>query len=194
MKVEIRGNAIHIEGYVNAVERDSLLLSEKMSPKAKGKFVERVASGVFAKSIERSPIVELRFNHGRTVGGTMDGTLELREDNIGLKAKATITDTEVITSARANKLKGWSFGFETNADCWEDMPDGTQRRTLEDIELKEVSILSITPAYTATSVEMRGDDVIQREQRSAEDEAEIKNVDYSLHEKELEILKLKGKV
>lgn len=43
MRVEIRAdNKVHIEGYVNAVGRDSRPL-----PSPKGKFVEQVAPGVF---------------------------------------------------------------------------------------------------------------------------------------------------
>jgi HK97 family phage prohead protease len=107
------------------------------------------------------------------LGSTKDGNLELYEDNIGLHAKATITDKEVIEEARANKLQGWSFGFTTNDDEWEDTEDGMQRRTLKDIELREVSILTATPAYIATSIEMRGEDCTVIEERLIEEIPEV---------------------
>ena len=39
------------------------------------------------------------------------GNLELYEDNIGLRAIATVTDEQVIEKARNKELRGWSFGF-----------------------------------------------------------------------------------
>ena len=79
MKVEIRSDSVVLDGYVNAVGRDSRLMA---SPQ--GRFVEQVEPGTFQRAIERGP-VELMFNHDKVVGSTADGTLELREDVIGLR-------------------------------------------------------------------------------------------------------------
>ena len=56
------------------------------------------------------------------------------------------------------KLTGWSFGFKCKKDSWNDTGE---IRTLEEIELDEVSILTKTPAYTATSIELRGGDILR---------------------------------
>lgn len=196
MKIEIRNNQVIIEGYVNAVERDSKILSKSMSPYAMRSFVERVKSKTFQRALENNDNVEVRFNHRKTVGSTKDN-LMLHEDNIGLYAVATITDPDVIKSARKNELRGWSFGFTTNKDLWEDVDDSLQRRTLEDINLNEVSILTANPAYVATSIEMRGEDCVVNETRGLEVEIEIvdntkkEKIDYSLYEKRIKYLKLK---
>lgn len=193
MKVEIRNNQAIIEGYVNAVERDSKVLPKSMSPYAQKQFVERVKSKTFQRALEKNDNIELRFNHSKIIGSTKEN-LELREDNIGLYAKAIITDDEVIEKAKNKELRGWSFGFVPVKDDWEDVDENLQRRTLEEINLSEVSILTKTPAYIATSIEMRGEDCLVKETRGKEDEEiETTIIDYSLYEKRLNYLKIKNK-
>lgn len=169
MRVEIRADSVYLEGYVNAVGRDS-----RPIPSPHGRFIERIEPQTFAKSLRRKPNVELRFNHrsDRVLGSTLGGELELEEDSIGLRAKCTVTDTEVIDKAKRGELRGWSFGFYKNIDRWEDAGE-MQRRCLEDIELTEVSILDKTPAYIATSIEQRGDKDNPVEIRSTDDKSEV---------------------
>lgn len=196
MKVEIRSNGtVVISGYVNAVERDSRVLPRRMCPDAQGDFVERVKAGTFTKALSRGHPIEARFNHGRRVGGTDDGTLELREDNIGLHATLKTSDPEVAGHARRKELRGWSFGFVKIADEWETAGENLQRRTLEDIDLGEVSVLTECPAYIGTSVELRGENTTTRETRGAEDDAQevVTAADESAKLKEIEILKMRGK-
>lgn len=174
MKVEIRnaGREARISGYVNAVERDSRRLPQKMCPKAKSDFVEHVAAGAFSRAISANPEIRMKFNHGRDVAGMKDGTLKLTEDNIGLYADAVVTDPEVVTAAKNGELRGWSFGFRNPVDSWEDY-NGIQRRNLSGFELDEVSILTKIPAYFGTSVEVRSLDEngepLTTETRSIED-------------------------
>lgn len=195
MKIEIRSNAeATIEGYVNAIARDSRIL-----PSLHGKYVEQVTPKTFERALEKATDVELRFNHSKHLGSTKEGNLQLFEDNIGLYAKATITDPDVIVKARQNELRGWSFSFVKLVDKWEDAQNGLQRRFLEDIDLREVSILDKTPAYVGTSIEMRnvgGESDIIIEERAIEFEGEMlitdkTNYDNSIHAKTIEMLKLR---
>jgi len=173
MKIEIRNNVATIEGYVNAVERESRILPKKMASEATGDFVEKVKSKTFQRAIEKANDIAVMFNHQKVLGTTQQGSLELYEDDIGLHARAMIVDEEVIASAKAGKLKGWSFGFSTIKDSWETMSNGMRCRTLEDITLSEVSILTMTPAYIATSIEMRGEDCVTIELRGTEEDIEV---------------------
>ena len=197
-ELEIRGNALHISGYVNAVERESRRLPARMCSRAKSDFVEKISAGAFGRAVTRAGEVRLMFNHKRDIGGTADGTLKLSEDNIGLKAEAVVSDTDVVAAAKRGELRGWSFGFTGAKDRWEDLSDGLQRRTIDDLDLQEVSVLTVTPAYVGTSVEVRGDDVCETEFRSAEDTAKPvivpdNNKEIAARYKaEIEILKLKG--
>lgn len=188
MKIEIRGETALIEGYVNAVERES-----RPIPSIQGTYTEKVAQGTFQRALNSGKPVELRFNHEKVLGSTVDGTLELREDAIGLHAKALVTDSEVIEKAKRNELRGWSFGFKDNNPKIED-----SKRILTNIELREVSILTKTPAYIATSIEMRDEEEITLESRGVEDVAEVTEIkqreeaktDLSNYEKQLQLLKL----
>lgn len=208
MKIEIRNGAeIRISGYVNAVERDSRVLPPEMGVGAGSRFVEKVGAGAFKRAIERNPNVRLLFNHEREIGSVSGGQLKLREDNIGLHAEAVITDAEVVAAAKRGELRGWSFGFFGARSAWEDIGGDLKRRTLTDFDLSEVSILTKTPAYVGTSVEMRSADENApeiREVRGSPDTAEIveqngnnkKQPDKTglfLMQKQLEILDLGGK-
>ncbi|MGG2053095.1 HK97 family phage prohead protease [Lysinibacillus pakistanensis] len=200
MRIEIRENQVLLDGYVNAVERESRVL-----PSPRGRFKEKIRAKTFERALDKAENVDLLFNHNknRKLGSLQEGNLQLYEDNIGLRAIAHVSDVEIIQKAKDGKLKGWSFGFVDNKPSWEDGEDGIQRRTLEDIELLEVSILDKTPAYVATSIEARGEEQAISETRGADFKAEIedlsgeetrsnKDIDYSLYEKEIELLKLKG--
>lgn len=150
----INENTVHIEGYVNAVCRDSKEI------RSFGKtFVEQVRPKAFEKALRRNSDVKLLYNHreNRCLGSTKSN-VELYEDAIGLHISADITDAEVRADADKGKFKGFSFGFKKIKDDWEPICEGKERRYLEDIELNEVSLLSVTPAYSGTVVEARADD------------------------------------
>lgn len=200
MRIEIRGNQVLLDGYVNAVDRESRVL-----PSPRGRFKEKIKPGTFEKALRNASDVELRFNHQkhRKLGSIKEGNLQLHEDPIGLRAIATVTDDEVIQKAKNGELRGWSFGFIDKKPCWVDGEDGIQLRTLEDIDLLEVSILDKTPAYVATSIEARGEEEVFSENRSYDFKAAVEDLtpdekdekrdfDYSHYEKEIEFLKLKG--
>lgn len=197
MGFEIRedeGNII-IEGYVNAIERDS-----RPIPSIHGEFIEQVKENVFKRAIQRADDIALLLNHDekRKLGSTNEGNLKLSEDNIGLRAIATISDKDVIKKAKNNELSGWSFGFYVNKDSWENSGNGYQRRYIEDMELFEISILdnTKTPAYKATSIEVRNGKEFLIEERNSnssffEEENHSKTVNYSLHEAIIKVLKNK---
>lgn len=168
MKVEIRsdGTAL-ITGYVNVVGRESRVLHD-----ISGQFVEVIEPGTFRRALEKAESVGLMFNHARDVD-VAENTLDLQEDNIGLMARAVIKDVEIIQRAKENKLTGWSFGFYLGADTWDTRADGMRRRTVTDLDLIEVSILDVTPAYIATSIEMRGENTALRERRDIGDSVEL---------------------
>lgn len=191
MKIEIRSeDCAVISGYVNAVERRSKVLMRPGAPP----FREIVRPGTFQKALDKGNPVELMLNHQRTLCDTGSG-LELREDNVGLYARATVTDRETVEAARGGRLTGWSFGFRCLSDNWKDDDGGVALRELEDIQLDEVSILTKTPAYIATSVEVRDDVLLER--RMTEDAPEVtdntpKSPDFSVQKAELELLSLGG--
>lgn len=176
MKLEIRNDKVIIEGYVNAIERNSKPLMSRI-----GQFIERICKGAFSKAIKRSEDIKILLNHdwNRVLGSTKDGNLELTEDNIGLKARAEITDAEVIEKAKRNDLVGWSFGF-SDRDVVNSVEKGMPVREVKDLDLFEVSILdrTKTPAYDGTLIEAR-DDGQPVQFRGEDREAEVEITDVS---------------
>ena len=154
MKIQIRNGTAIIEGYVNAVERFSKPLYD-----TRGKFIERIMPSVFQKALERNNdvLTLLNHDHEEVLARTKDGTAELIEDNIGLKARVQVSDETLIKKAKDGKLRGWSFGFIANKEERTVNEEGLEERTIRDLDLIEVSIIDDkkTPAYYGTSIEMR---------------------------------------
>ena len=201
MKVEVRNNKIIIDGYVNAVERESKVLYD-----TRGEFIEKIRAGVFQKALERAENVRVLLDHDkdRELADTKSGKAKLYEDNIGLRAIVEIEDTEVIDKAKNNKLRGWSFGFLCNKEDRKTNEDGIEERVVRDLDLLEVSIIDDRkyPAYIGTSIEMRDDEVKIAEYRNADfkkieirdepeqlPEKEVEKIDYSDYEERLRKVK-----
>lgn len=156
MQINIREDSVELEGYVNAVERNSKPLMSRM-----GKFIERIKKGAFARALKRNDDVHVLLNHDwkRDLGSTKKGNLELTEDNIGLRAKCIITDKDVMEMAKRGDLVGWSFGFY-DRDVTNGVENGMLTREVNDLDLEEVSILdrSKVPAYDGTLIMARSED------------------------------------
>lgn len=209
MKIYIRADKVEIEGYVNAIERPSKVLHDRS-----GDFIETMKEGAFKRAIARNDNIRCLLNHDRSrdLGGTKDGNLELEEDNIGLRAKATIYDKDVIDKARKGDLVGWSFGF-TDRDVDKRYDDkGLLHRDVKDLDLEEVSILdrTRTPAYKGTLIMARDDKQIllgdeiefenvaveevqepkqERQDEPKQQEIVEKNIDYSKYEEMIKEMK-----
>lgn len=172
MDIEIRADGtLHIEGYVNAVERDSRTV---ICPEC-GKCVEQIRAGAFGEALRAAKNVDILLNHDkeRKLGSTSEGTLSLYEDSIGLRASADIRDADVISEARAGRLRGWSFGFKKLSSEIESRANTIPRRIVTSMALNEVSLIDdrYTPCYAGTSIELRADgETDEHELRSNEDE------------------------
>lgn len=156
MEIRVKEDSVEITGYVNAIERASKPLMSRV-----GQFIERICKGAFKKALKRNNDVHILLNHdwNRDLGSTKKGNLELEEDNIGLKARAIITDKEVIEKARNGELVGWSFGFQ-DREVENTIERGIPHRAVKDLDLAEVSILdkSKRPAYDGTLIMARDDE------------------------------------
>lgn len=157
MKVEIRADSVVIDGYVNVPGRDSKVLSS-----LDGKFIEQVEPGAFQRALDTGKEVRVLLNHNdeRELGTNKSDNVKLYEDNIGLRCILETTDQEVREKAQDRKLTGWSFGFKALKQEWQD--GEIRKRTLREIDLDEVSILDKAPAYIATSVEVRTDELLEK--------------------------------
>ena len=190
MRVAVRSNKILIDGYVNAVERESKVLYD-----TRGQFIEKIRAGVFQRALEKAENVRVLLDHepDRELADTKSGKARLVEDNIGLRATVEIDDPEVIQKAKENKLRGWSFGFLCNKEDRTTDEDGIEKRTVRDLDLLEVSIIDDrkSPAYLGTSIEVRDDKVTLIEYRTDMSDVDVrviedaKKIDYSEYENRL---------
>lgn len=193
MRIEIRNDSVLLDGYVNAVARDSRPMLDENGEK----FVEQISPRTFQRAVEKNDDILCLLNHesSRVLGSTKQGNIELFEDNIGLRAICKITDSEVIEKAKQNKLRGWSFGFEALKEHEEILGDGFKRRFVDEMNLAEVSIIDERkiPCYVGTSIETRAEKQTKLEYRGEDFKAKIVDnteqkpkIDYSKYEKILE--------
>lgn len=171
MKIEIRTDGAHISGYVNVTEKKSRPV---ITPH--GKVVEVIEPRAFADAIQRAQNITVTVDHNAApiYASTSDGTLELREDNIGMHADVTVTDPTLIDLAKRGKIRGWSFGMYNVVDEVEARADDLPLRKVKAFDLDHVTlVVNKTPAYSATSVELRAEAEVEIETRSFETDVQI---------------------
>lgn len=194
MRIEIRADSVIVEGYVNAVARDSRPMRDKKTGK---RFVEQIVPGAFKRALAHND-VKLLLNHDESrILGSTSKNLKLWEDSIGLRAYAEITDAEVIQKAREKKLRGWSFGFYERDASEEEIQNGMTRRYVEELDMPEVSIIDERklPCYEGTSIETRAaggeilkPDPLEVRAEYIEDKKHEEHVDLSKYKKRIKEL------
>lgn len=164
MQIEIRGDGVRISGYANVVERCSRPV---MTPR--GKVIEEILPGAFDRALSRAENVTMTKDHisDTVVAETRAGTLRLYEDAIGLHYDADISDLETVEEARSGKIKGLSFGMRNIKDQIEERVDSLPLRKISDLDLDHITlVVHKSPAYSATSVELRADQEVDVETRA----------------------------
>jgi len=125
-------------------------------------FVEIIAPGAFTRTLKENPDVLALRDHDSTIllGRTKSGTLTLSEAAQGLrftcKLPATTQAADLIESLGRGDIDSCSFGFNVaeDGDTWTVTPDGTVLRTLRDVDLWEISVVSF-PAYPDSTAALR---------------------------------------
>jgi len=147
-EVRAEGDGMTFTGYASVFNSPSEDL---------GGFVEYVAPGAFKRSLQSRNEVKLLWNHdsGEPLASLRGGTMQLVEDEIGLRVTAKLPNTtrgrDIAELLRTKVIDSMSFGFNVIKDSWS--RDG-QTRTLESVRLFETSIVSF-PAYSATTATVR---------------------------------------
>lgn len=124
-----------------------------------GGFVERIAPGAFAKTLQEADVRAL-FNHdpNMVLGRNKSGTLRMEEDSNGLAYEIDLPDTtlgrDVATLLERGDISGSSFGFRVIADDWAETRSGFPLRTLKEVALRDVGPVTY-PAYVDSSSALR---------------------------------------
>ena len=156
-EVRAEGDGMTFTGYASVFNSPSQDL---------GGFIEYVAPGAFKRSLQSRNEVKLLWNHdaGEPLASLRGGSMQLVEDERGLKVTATLPQTsrgrDVAELLRSKIIDSMSFGFNVIKDTWS--RDG-QTRTLDSVRLFEVSIVSF-PAYEATTATVRSKPTINPDQ------------------------------
>ena len=172
IKIEVRADGVHIEGYVNVTEKKSRPVITPW-----GKVIEVIEERAFERALQKAGNITVTVDHDKThiYASTDDGTVELYEDTIGLHADVLITDENLITLAKQGKIKGWSFGMYNVKDEIEQRADGIPIRKVKELELDHLTlVVNKQPIYSATSVELRAGEDTEIEERAIEQSIKLK--------------------
>lgn len=152
------------------------------------KFTETIKKGALDNTDMKD--VPLRYNHNDTwciMARTRNKSLQLIVDDIGLKIRAELIDTQsnkdIYRSIQEGLIDKMSFAFNVadGGDTWTFGENETTREVTKIAKLWDVSVVD-TPFYDSTSIYARSLELLDSEKRRLD----------SLHE--LELLKLKIKI
>jgi len=129
-----------------------------------GGFREKISPGAFDKSLESNPDIRALWDHNTSqpLARTTNGSLKVSSDKRGLRVEIDLPEgvsyaDDLRQLVRSGVVNQMSFGFlvPPGGDAWYKDEDGNALRTLNRIDLHEVSVVSI-PAYPDTTVALRG--------------------------------------
>lgn len=131
-----------------------------------GYFREVIAPGAFTDAIGRDDVVFLINHDGLPLARTRSGTLDLSQDDHGLKIR-THLDAEdpdvrsIIGKMKRGDLDKMSFAFFPELQEWDESGD-VPLRTIKKASLFDVSIVT-TPAYDGTEIGLRSLDAFRKQ-------------------------------
>jgi HK97 family phage prohead protease len=121
-------------------------------------FREVIAPGAVTRSLRSRNEIKAFVNHDTNLvlGSTRAGTLRLAEDERGVRSDIDLPDTtygrDLSISVKRGDVSGMSFGFSVVKDKWS---EDYSERTIHELRLHEVSVVTGFPAYTQTSAAVR---------------------------------------
>jgi len=124
-----------------------------------GGFREQFDQGAFQNSLRKdSAYMFWAHDDTKILASTRNKTLDLYEDDLGLRFEATLPDTQDGRDAKTliqNKyINGMSFGFRASIDEWDESNPQMLTRTVKEARLFEISPVPF-PAYPQSYVSSR---------------------------------------
>ena len=150
-----------------------------------GWVTESIAKGAFRESLERKDDVRALFNHDPNfvLGRSKAGTLDLVEDDKGLRVKILPPDTtlgrDIVKSIERGDISQMSFGFYIDSEIASYPESSKPHFTILRASLFDVSPVTF-PAYEETEVDVKSlrdsrMSVIQSSRRNPLAELEARN-------------------
>lgn len=157
-------NDLYIEGYFAVFNSEYQLWEDA---------IEVIKPGAFTGSISGDVRALINHNTSLVLGRTKAGTLTLRQDNRGLWGSIKINRDDIdamnlYARVQRGDVDQCSFGFEIKRETFVDLGRGKYRWEIDEVDpLYEVSVCTF-PAYEATSVSARRQDLAEIQNRRAE--------------------------
>ncbi|MBE0701000.1 MAG: HK97 family phage prohead protease [Acholeplasmataceae bacterium] len=164
-----------LEGYALVFNNETLIGDEEYG------FIEEIDSRSLSETKMKD--VPMKYNHMDSfliIARTKNQSLSLTVDNIGLKVRAELLDTntnqDIYKMVRSGLLDKMSFAFTVDEQVW-NREGRIPKRTITKIDrLYDVSVVD-TPAYDATSIYARSLESMDVELKAMELEEQKKQVD-----------------
>ena len=181
----------HLEGYAMVWNARSVPLVDWWA--SFDEFRETIPSDISIKTAEDGDIRFL-FEHqyDRLLGRERSKTLTIERDDKGLGFDVIPPDFEsgIVEQVERGDINQMSFGFRVLEDDWEFFDNDLPLRTLKEIRLYEISLVS-NPAYPDTSAAVRS---LEAAQKLRMPPAPVRNGKVALYRRKLEQLRRKGKI
>ena len=166
VKFEETEGKMTLEGYAIVFNQETIIGDEEYG------FTEEIDRNALQDTLMKD--VPMKYNHMDSfliIARTKNKSLSLSVDNIGLKVRAELLDTnsnqDIYKMVQSGLLDKMSFAFTVDEQVWNREGD-IPKRTITKIErLYDVSVVD-TPAYDATSIYARSLESMELELKTME--------------------------
>lgn len=134
------------------------------------KFREKFRRGAFAEYLSAETDTKFLIGHdiNQVLGRRKNQTLELEEDDVGLKFRLTLPATtlgsDTYESIKRGDVDQISIGFQKLGEEWDETDENNVTRTITKANLPEIS-LTAWPAYEDTEATARDNDPYKRREQ-----------------------------
>lgn len=142
---------------------------------------EKISDKAVDNALLRGDDVRFLFNHNAdfVIARLSAGGLRLWKEADGLHFEAKIDpeigwQKDLWRQVAAGVINNCSFGFRIDKESWEELEDGSELYTVEDVRLYDISLVTF-PAYEDTAAEARDK---TRTEKAAEGAGEDPEIDY----------------
>lgn len=153
VRLEETDDKMILEGYAIVYDEPTLIGDESYG------FIESISRSAITDAAIKD--VPMKYNHMDSfliIARTKNGSLTLTSDDIGLKVRAELLDTQsnqdIFKMVKSGLLDKMSFAFVVSEQEWDRSGDIPKRNIRKIERLYDVSIVD-TPAYDKTSIYAR---------------------------------------